>query len=293
MVAKPPAVKGRLVSRSGKIAMCLLLFAYQCHPSYPLLLIANRDEFYRRPSAPAARWPGTQLIAGRDLEARGTWAGASPGRIAAVTNVREPGVPEPLEALSRGEIPQQFLCKRDSPEQFIQSLQPQRYRGFNALLFDIDSENSLACAGNRHTPFIFTAGIHGISNGAADEPWPKVERGKAALAEIIPGADQPVTFANFVEPALALLRDRTPAPDPQLPQTGLATEIERALSPIFIHIVANSPATAAMLPSGGYGTRASTVITIDRKGHCQLWEQTFVNGAPSGPLRHLKTPQLA
>ncbi|AWF82942.1 hypothetical protein BTJ40_20125 [Microbulbifer sp. A4B17] len=272
--------------------MCLLLFAYQCHPNYPLLLIANRDEFYQRPTAAAARWPGTELIAGKDLEALGTWAGISPGRIAAVTNIREPGKPEPEEALSRGEIPQKFLCGQDSPEEFNQSLQLQRYRGFNALLFDIQNKNDLLCAGNRHKPFIFRRGIHGISNGAPDEPWPKVERGKAGLAGIVPGAKQLVTFENFVEPALEMLKDRTPAPDQQLPHTGLPLEIERALSPVFIQIDADSSAAAPMLRNGGYGTRASTVITIDERGASQLWEQSFINGNPTGPLRHFTTPPL-
>ncbi|WP_444937094.1 NRDE family protein [Microbulbifer sp. JMSA004] len=269
--------------------MCLLLFAYQCHPKYPLLLIANRDEFYQRPTAAAEHWPGTGLIAGRDLEAQGTWAGVSPGRVAAVTNIREPGTPEPVGALSRGEIPQKFLSQQISPEHFIHYLESQQYRGFNALLFDIQNQNSLFCTGNRHKPFTFEPGIHGISNGAPDEPWPKVERGKAGLAEIIPAADQLVTIESFVEPALALLKDRTRAPDQQLPHTGLPLEIERALSPIFIQIDADSSATEPMLRNGGYGTRASTVITIDQRGCGQLWEQTFINGNQSGPLRYLTT----
>ncbi|MCO1333387.1 NRDE family protein [Microbulbifer sp. OS29] len=270
--------------------MCLLLFAYRCHPDYPLLLIANRDEFYRRPSAAAAPWPGERLIAGRDLEALGTWAGISPGRAAAVTNIREPAMPDPSEALSRGEIPQQFLSGKDDPETFIQNLQPQHYRGFNALLFDVRSEHALLCAGNRHTPFIFRPGVHGISNGSPDEPWPKVENGKTGLAEIVPNANQWVTRENFVEPAMALLRDRSQAPDKQLPGTGIPLALERALSAIFVQIdTDDNSASSPLVHKGGYGTRASTVITVDRKGECQLWEQTYTNGIASGPILYFST----
>ncbi|BBM01679.1 NRDE family protein [Microbulbifer sp. GL-2] len=276
--------------------MCLLLFAYRCHPDYPLLLIANRDEFYARPTAAAALWPTKCLVAGRDLEAGGTWAGISPGRVAAVTNIREPGRSEPEQALSRGEIPVNFLIDNRTPEQFARELQGPSYRGFNALLFDLKAEHSLACAGNRHSPFLFTAGIHGISNGAPDAPWPKVENGKTGLDRIVQNIKGPISEGNFVRPALNLLQDRQRATDSTLPHTGIGLPLERALSPIFVQIDRREkllPTGVALNDTnGGYGTRASTLIAINRYGFSQLWEQTFVEGKPQGPLRHLSLPPV-
>lgn len=268
--------------------MCLLLFAYRCHPDYPLLLAANRDEFYRRPAAPAARWEGSEMVAGRDIEAGGTWAGIAPGRVAAVTNIREPQVPTPVEPLSRGDIPRDFLQGTATPAAFATGLTDQRYRGFNALLFQLGADDELVCAGNRHRPFTFTAGIHGISNGAPDAPWPKVEKGKARLQQLLRGIDDRLDSRNFVEPALALLRDRAPAPEEDLPHTGVGRGLERALSPIFVQIERGDgfPTAVTEDSPGGYGTRASTLIAIHRSGRTQLWEQGYQRGEPAGPVRH-------
>ncbi|WP_444903307.1 NRDE family protein [Microbulbifer sp. CnH-101-E] len=278
--------------------MCLLLFAYRCHPDYPLLLIANRDEFYARESAPAEPWKsgqkGKQIVAGRDLQAGGTWAGISARRVAAVTNIREPGRAEPENVLSRGEIPYKFLTGDDSPEQFAGELEGQHYRGFNALLFALDKAPPLYCAGNRHKPFAFSAGVHGISNGAPDAPWPKVEKGKAELAQITRQIEGPIGRENFIEPAFNLLQDRAPAADAELPDTGVSLSMERALSPIFVQISQRKN----QLPGGqdlsdtqqGYGTRASTLIAVHRDGQTQLWEQSFSQGNPYGPIRHFSIP---
>ncbi|WP_299939620.1 NRDE family protein [uncultured Microbulbifer sp.] len=270
--------------------MCLLLFAYRCHCDYPLLLIANRDEYYARPSAPAALWEGLGLVAGRDLQGGGTWAGMARGRVAAVTNIREPGRAVPEDLLSRGEIPLHFLAGNSTPYQFALGLQGQRYRGFNALLFDLEADKPLICAGNRHAPFPIPIGVHGISNGAPDAPWPKVERGKKGLRRIMRGIGDTITEDNFVRPALALLRHSQPAPEAELPHTGVGPARERALSPIFVHIdnrKSPSPGTAAPdNDQAGYGTRASTLIAVRKTGRCQLWEQSFAQGEPEGPLRH-------
>ncbi|WP_226642137.1 NRDE family protein [Microbulbifer variabilis] len=281
--------------------MCLLLFAYHCHPDYPLLLIANRDEFYARASAPAEPWrrgqegeQGRQIVAGRDLQAGGTWAGIAAGRVAAVTNIREPGRAEPENALSRGEIPYKFLTGSASPEQFARQLEGQRYRGFNALLFALDEEQPLYCAGNRHSPFAFSAGVHGISNGAPDAPWPKVEKGKAGLAQITRHIEGTINRENFIEPALSLLQDRAPAVDAELPRTGMSLLMERALSPIFVQITQRENQLPTNVDSSaferGYGTRASTLIAVHRNGQSHLWEQSFTQGNLCGPLRYFSIP---
>jgi len=270
--------------------MCLVLFAYRCHPKYPLLLLANRDEFYDRPTAPVAPWKGERLIAGRDLQGGGTWTGIARGRAAAVTNVREPQVPTPLNPRSRGDIPRDFLRGNAAPGDFAVCLDDQRYRGFNALMFQLGADSELVCAGNRHRPFSFTAGVHGISNGAPDAPWPKVETGRAGVARLLAGMDGEIDEDTFVRPALALLRDRTPAPAEALPDTGVGPELELALSPIFVQIDRRNdfPSTAATGETSGYGTRCSTLIAIDSRGVGRLWEQNYESGEAAGPLRHFR-----
>ncbi|WP_299595024.1 NRDE family protein [uncultured Microbulbifer sp.] len=270
--------------------MCLLLIAYQQHPQYPLLLLANRDEFYRRPTEPAHHWVGSAIIAGRDLEAGGTWLGITPGgRVAAVTNIREPGTPEPARVLSRGEIPANFLDGGQSPQDYAAALPGARYRGFNALLFDHHTENGLVCANNRHAPFTMPAGVHGISNGAPDAPWPKVRDGCQGLAALIDGLPSRLDTGNFVTPALALLADDSRAPEPQLPDTGVGPAMESALSSIFVRINDRDTDGNSGL-GGGYGTRASTLVTVDRNGGVQLWEQTYTDGVVSGNPRYFSCP---
>lgn len=279
--------------------MCLLLIAYRQHPRYPLLLLANRDEFYRRPSAAAHRWQDRSLVAGRDLEAGGTWLGiTSGGRVAAVTNMREPGVAIPADALSRGEIPVHFLTGCQPPDTFATSLEGTRYQGFNALLYASGETPQLVWAGNRHQPFTVSGGFHGISNGAPDAPWPKIRHGCAALSALVESLarrpDMPLTRSNFVDPAMKLLADDRRFPAEELPDTGVGPQLEHALSSIFVRIQATDlpapDATAHAAMRQGYGTRASTLVALDNHGNAQLWEQTFEQGRPAGAVRALACP---
>ncbi|WP_406828338.1 NRDE family protein [Microbulbifer sp. ARAS458-1] len=275
--------------------MCLLLIAYRQHPKFPLLLLANRDEFYARPTEPAHPWPNSPITAGRDLQAGGTWLGITPGgRVAAVTNIREPQVPEPEGALSRGEIPVRFLEGEESPAAFAKGLAGQRYRGFNALLFDArllagGAAASLVCAGNRHQPFAITAGVHGISNGAPDAPWPKVTHGCRALAELAATLPDSLGQDNFVTPALKLLADHRRAATEQLPDTGVGEALESALSPIFVRITADDAMPDSPL-SAGYGTRLSSLVAVDADGGAQFWEQGYTDGLVSGPPQYFQLP---
>lgn len=273
--------------------MCLLLFAYRVHPRYPLLLAANRDEFFARPSAPADHWGDSGVVAGRDLQAGGTWAGAAAGRVAAVTNIREPQVPSPATPLSRGDIPRDFLLGAVPPREFALGLEAPRYRGFNALLFQLGAAPELVCAGNRHPAFAFSAGVHGISNGAPDAPWPKVVRGRQRLAALVAGVGRELDRDSFVQPALELLADRRRPPREALPDTGVGGALEQALSPIFVHIPPGEltvPRDGSDAPQDTYGTRASTLVAVDREGVTQLWEQNFDEDAGAGPLRHYVLP---
>jgi uncharacterized protein with NRDE domain len=237
--------------------MCLILFAWRVHKDFPLILIANRDEFYERPTAPAAFWedaPG--VLAGRDLREGGTWLGITrKGRLAALTNYRDPahlkdGAP------SRGKIVSDFLRGEWSPEAYLQRLSTSaaRYNGFGLLM---GTPDELCYFSNRGAHTRLLPGVHGISNHLLDTPWPKVELGKQALSDILEKEKTPSPERMF-----DLLADRTRPPDDRLPDTGVGLEWERVLSPLFIE----SPL---------YGTRSSTVLLIDRKGHVTFVERAF------------------
>jgi len=235
--------------------MCLLILAWRDAPGSRLLLLGNRDEFHARPSAPAAWWddaPG--LLAGRDLVAGGSWLGVTrAGRFAVVTNVREPQRPPPDAALSRGHLVRDFLLGDATPERFVAALAPDRYPGFNLLVGDA---GSLWYASNRAAPRALAPGVYALSNATLDAPWPKVERLRARFA----------AARDDATASLALLADRSPAPDATLPTTGLPLALERLLSAPFV-------------ASPEYGTRASYRLTIGDDRQAQLRERSF---APDG-----------
>ncbi|HNL92645.1 MAG TPA: NRDE family protein, partial [Pseudomonadales bacterium] len=162
--------------------MCLILFAWQCHPQYKLVVAANRDEFYARPSAPVHFWQDTpQILAGRDLEQGGTWLGVTRNkRFAAITNVRDPTAKQ--GALSRGYLVRDFLTSEQSPANFIAQLQSHLadYSPFNLLLSD---SNTLHYCNSSGEMLPLQPGVYGLSNAALDTPWPKVESCKQALSD--------------------------------------------------------------------------------------------------------------
>ena len=253
--------------------MCLVLFSYRQHPQYPLILLANRDEFYERPTAPMHDWsdhPG--LLAGRDLRSGGTWMGLThSGRYAVVTNFRDPQPLQP-DAPSRGVLVANYLWGSESPAAFVarQARRADRYNGFNLLVGD---QEALWYLSNRApAPRPVAPGLYGLSNALLDVPWPKVQRGKARLAEAM--------AREVFDPdqLLDLLHDETIAPDEDLPDTGVGTAWERLLSPLFIR-------------TPTYGTRSSTVLLIDHEGRALLAERTY---SPQGepPLTRHYTLQL-
>lgn len=239
--------------------MCLIALAWQAHPDYPLLVAANRDEFYTRPTAPARFWEeAPELLAGRDLKDGGSWMGVTrQGRFAALTNVREPGAA--TGRLSRGLLVADFLKGGLAPMAYLQQVAAQAadYGGFNLLVSD---GHALACYNNRHgLPFVLGPGIHGLSNKQLDTPWPKVRKLKAGLAAKLGAGAPPAVL-------LSLLADDSTPPDAELPDTGVGLALERMLAPCFIR----SPA---------YGTRASTVLRMGG-GRVEFVEQSFVQGQP-------------
>ena len=249
--------------------MCLIFLAYRCHPDYELIIAANRDEFYERPSAGASFWPSApEVLGGRDLLGGGTWLGITKqGRYAAITNYREPGSHKP-DAPTRGRLVSDYLAGRDGPGDYVEKIArgAERYNGFSVFVGKIAGTGArLFYFSNRGMgPLELSPGIHGLSNHLLDTPWPKVERGKHAMETVVaaPG--------NVGEEDLfGILADRSRPPDERLPRTGLSLDWERILSSPFI----TSPV---------YGTRSSTVIRVGKDGRVTFHERVF-NSNP-GPL---------
>lgn len=233
--------------------MCLILVAWRAHSAFPLIVAANRDEYYNRPTGLAARWPcAPKIIAGRDLEAGGTWLGISEsGRFAAVTNVREPGVAK--GAVSRGDLTRNFLEGEQAPEEYLSKLDFAAYSGFNLLLSDGES---LYYASNRGPRAQSLApGIYGLSNHLLDSPWPKLLSARKSFARALNTSQDNQSFFD-------ILGDDEIVPDEELPDTGVPLDWERRLSAIFVR-------------SPEYGTRASTIVTVNAKKSIFFEERSF------------------
>lgn len=241
--------------------MCLVLIAHRLTAQKPLLVLANRDEYFARPTTAAAHWEESLgMIAGRDLQSGGSWFGIRNERWAAITNFRE-GIREETKHYrrSRGWLVRDYLLGELSPTDFLAGLHETttEFPGFNLLLGD---GGELWYTSNRRTSAcLLPPGLYGLSNDLLDTPWPKVVRGKAGLGKLLGG----VPFDQ--EAAFALLAETTRATDGELPDTGIPLELERALSAIFISMP-------------GYGTRCSTLLTVEADGRRQLIERRFTDG---------------
>ncbi len=237
--------------------MCLLLVSYNTHPEYKLIIAANRDEFYNRPAEPAAYWKEYPLLlAGRDLQAGGTWLGITrQGRLAAITNYRDMKNLK-TEAPSRGELVKDFLTGTESPGKFSERLltSAEKYNGYNLIFGDM---HELRYFSNQtKKPVKLLPGIYGLSNHLLDTPWHKVEKSKTSFKKIL-------SKENILPEALfEILTDTSVPPDELLPDTGLALEIERAVSPVFV-------------ATPFYGTRSSTVILIDKNNRVTFIEKSL------------------
>ncbi|WP_248635354.1 NRDE family protein [Desulfatibacillum aliphaticivorans] len=251
--------------------LCILLWAYRKHPDYPLILAANRDEFFNRPTASMARWDDfPHILAGRDLQGGGTWMGVNDrGRFAALTNVRDISRIK-QEAKSRGLLVSGFLQNQDAPKDYLTTVQKKadQYNPFNLVAGDLGGLCCLTGVDNKVRKL--DEGVFGLSNWGLDTPWPKVEKGKKALASIVEDALESGRLDR--EALFSMLADSKTAPDDKLPDTGVGLDWERVLSSIFVK-------------SPGYGTRCSTVLTVSFSGRVEVEERTFgpdgVNGACS------------
>jgi uncharacterized protein with NRDE domain len=242
--------------------MCLVLIAYRAHPRYPLVLAANRDEFHARPAQMLHWWKdGVRMLAGRDLQAGGSWLGLDDaGRIALVTNYRDPSVPRP-EGTSRGSLIGEFLGGAVSASGFASATASRagQFSGFNLLAMD---HEGLAYVTSHPEPEarMLLPGIYGLSNKQLDTPWPKLLRARGHFERELAG-DHPQP-----EALMRMLSDRSIASDEELPDTGIGLEWERLLSSAFI-------------VSDGYGTRCSTVVLIGSGGIVTVEERSH---APDG-----------
>jgi uncharacterized protein with NRDE domain len=238
--------------------MCLLLIALEQHPLYKLVLAANRDEYYDRPTAPAQFWEDRpDLLAGHDLKAGGTWLGITrAGRLAAITNYRDPAQTRE-HAPSRGNLVLDFLEKKVLATQYLDDIRKEgdQYNGFNLVLGTIDELFWYSNRGNGIRRL--SKGIYGLSNHLLDTPWPKVEKAKKGLSSVL-------TSEERVQPEdlFGILGDRARPANDVLPDTGVGLEWERILSPMFI----SSPV---------YGTRSSTIILVDRRDRVLFTERTY------------------
>lgn len=237
--------------------MCLIVFAWRPGHAHPLIVAANRDEFYARPSLSLAQWPDApHIYAGRDQEAGGTWLGVSAeGRFAALTNIRDPH--QPPSRKSRGELVARFLAGSLSIDDYLADVNGRsiEYAGFNLL---VGTQNELwHYNANETTPTQLKAGVYGLSNAGLDTPWPKLLKAKAAFGELLENP-QPQAL-------LDILSDPQTAPFADLPDTGVGLATESLLSSVFI-------------ASPSYGTRASTALIVNADGSRRMVERSF------GPL---------
>ncbi|MFP5440765.1 MAG: NRDE family protein [Gammaproteobacteria bacterium] len=239
--------------------MCVLFIAWKSHPRYRLVLAGNRDEFRARPTAALDHWRNRpDVIGGRDLKGGGSWLAArADGRFAAVTNFRE--VPPSTGPRSRGELVQDFVCGELPPAAFVQQLDPQASEFGGTNLFAGDASSLWHWSNRGQVARMVAPGLYGLSNGMLADDWPKMRRGREALARVI-AAGQIDEEALFT-----LLTDRTPGNDHELPDTGVGREMERTLSSIFI-------------AGHEYGTRASTVLLVGHDGSVQMRERRWGAG---------------
>lgn len=238
--------------------MCLIVFSFQSHVKYPLILAGNRDEFYARPAKQLHFWDGnTDILAGKDLRAGGTWLGVSErGTFGAITNYRD--FHNPMEGeRSRGEIIPGLLNSDNTVEQELNRISNYKhdYAGFNLLAGNAESLYYLSNL--KDSIEKVSPGIHGISNAFLDTPWPKVEKAKRLFSEAI--QSDSINRGQIFD----MLENSETFPPHKLPDTGLSEEKEKAVSPIFIE-------------TDGYGTRCSSLITIDTNGQVEFTEKTHV-----------------
>jgi uncharacterized protein with NRDE domain len=228
--------------------MCVIYIAFGQHPDHPLILLANRDEYYARPSLAATYWDDfPEIYGGRDLVGGGTWLGVNQsGRVAGVTNYRDPSAPTGI--ISRGQLVADYLRSNENPREYLEKVMQSgaSYSGFNLIVGEISSrcEQLFYCSNRGKGIIELSKGIYGLSNHLLDTPWPKVRKGKTRLASLLNVGN--ASDDRYFE----ILADETLAEDDDLPSTGIPHEAEKAISAVFIR-------------TPYYGTRGSTLVKFN------------------------------
>ncbi len=243
--------------------MCLISFAIGQHPEFPFIMVANRDEFYQRPSLQMHQWDDQpNIIGGRDLKLSGTWLGFNKeGRFSAVTNYRRPTNNSSQSLLSRGKLVADTLLSASSVSEHLHTLQDSTdaYGLYNLIAADhtgIYFQSNTSSTGQPIKTKKLKPGVYGLCNASLDTPWPKLTAAKYELQQVIKHADLSLDSLS------TLLNQESRVNDEQLPETGIAIEWERSLSSQFIQLA-------------DYGTRAKTIILQDKKGYTQIREISY------------------
>jgi len=225
--------------------MCLIAVAPGFFRPFPLVIAANRDEFYDRPSAPAAPWPeDPRVIGGRDLRGGGSWlAVRAGGRFGAVTNIRGSRTGGP----SRGLLVSNFVLGDADAFQYALNVDRGAYAGFHLIVGDTDRIVHVTNADDAMPSVVPPGQVFAVSNGLPGEDWPKVQSARYAMNEL---------YARFSEPTTRLLDFLTT-------RRGVPIEQE-----VFVAV-----------PERGYGTRSSTVIVVDENGAVTFIERAAPSGA--------------
>lgn len=240
--------------------MCLIVFSYKQYDAYPFVFAANRDESYSRPTEKAHVWQTSpKILAGKDKKAGGTWLGISEnGRFAALTNHRQmDDIKE--DTTSRGIIVKDFLLSSGSPREYLAELQRNgdNFNGFNLIAGTLD--NLFYTSNKKDGIFKIQPGNHVLSNAFLNTPWPKTEYSSKALRKVLNGGEPKE------EQLFNLLLNDQRYPIDKLPYTGLPKDVEKAVSSVFIE-------------TDNYGTRSSTIVTIDRNMNVRFAERTYIPG---------------
>ncbi len=238
--------------------MCLVALAYKVHPEYPLILVANRDEYHHRPAHPAHWWPeAPSVVAGKDLSAGGSWmASDHHGRLICLTNVRIGRAPQAEQALSRGKIVSDYITQSTPAEHYLKQLSDRchLFNPFNLLVYE--AGRLFYCNSLNQGYLTLPLGLYGLSNAFLDTPWPKVQASKTQLQRaIIEDQISPDVLANT-------LSDRSPYAHELLPDTGIPQQLEHLLSSAFI-------------VSPSYGTRCTSVFWQDQSSKCYFREDNW------------------
>ena len=237
--------------------MCLIFLSFNQHPDYPLIIAANRDEFYDRPATPIGLWPDyTNILAGKDLTGGGTWLGVTKsGYFAMLTNYRDMASIKP-NAPTRGKLVLDYLAGEFDAATYLQALDASAgiYNGYNIVLGTLN--DPWYYSNQNHEFYRLGTGLYGLSNALLDTKWPKVDSGKEAFKQIIEAE------SLDIEDLFSLMYDKALAADDQLPETGIGFEKEKLLSSRFIEMP-------------GYGTRNTTLLIKDKHDNVQVIERTY------------------